>query len=534
MRERIEWLFHLLPKAKYVLVLGLLPLLAPSVPSAQGQQRNTDAAGLSDLTVQNLDRVGASAPEIKAVLMVNPGLLVELKRWSALDAAEHGQILKESDLNNDAIFDRLETDAHFRSVATALVQSYGYLLPKLNPDSELAKERELRIQERAKRLAQNQPEELAQGREGAPQNLPSAFSCQTQSSKYCTGTELRTLPPGSRGFPPGPGAIPAAPPPPPPSFPNPPNGSSNSVQRAQLTQTEQDSGGPFGVQPARASAGPPMPLSNLNVDSTELAEQQLSNWANARQPVSLVPEGVPDLMDSQNGWNPNLSGMNRSGGAVAYEPNLSGSASERASTAADARGWASTFAPGYAPGLPVRPPEIVRKFSPYEDIPSLYDMYVQAVPRPAIPQRFGAQLFENGTRDSQLIPMDLPVGPEYVVGPGDGLSVDLWGGVSQRLYRVVDREGRVSLPEIGPILVSGKSLSEVQQNLQQVLRTQFRDVSADVSLSRLRTIRVYEVGDVTNAGAYDVSSLSTPLNALFAAGGPPTKGSDGEGGGAAA
>src|SRR6202049_5404481 len=119
------------------------------------------------------------------------------------------------------------------------------------------------------------------------------------------------------------------------------------------------------------------------------------------------------------------------------------------------------------------PPEMMRKASPYNDIPSLYDMYVQAVTRPASPRRFGAEVFENGTRDSQLMPMDLPAGPDYVVGPGDGLSVDLWGGVSQRFYRVVDREGRVSLPEVGPILVSGKSLAAVQENLQQILRTQF-------------------------------------------------------------
>jgi protein involved in polysaccharide export with SLBB domain len=168
---------------------------------------------------------------------------------------------------------------------------------------------------------------------------------------------------------------------------------------------------------------------------------------------------------------------------------------------------------------------MIRKKNPYESIPSLYDMYVQAVPRPVAPRRFGADVFENGTRDSQLIPMDLPAGPDYVVGPGDGLSVDLWGSVSQRFYRVVDREGRVSLPEVGPVLVSGKSLAAVQQNVQQILRTQFREVSADVSLARLRTIRVYEVGDVANPGAYDISSLSTPLNALFAAGGPTPRGS---------
>src|ERR1700723_890329 len=152
-------------------------------------------------------------------------------------------------------------------------------------------------------------------------------------------------------------------------------------------------------------------------------------------------------------------------------------------------------------------------------------MYVQAIPRPLMPKRFGAEVFENGSRDSQLIPMDVPAGPEYVVGPGDGLSVNLWGGVTQRIYRVVDREGRVSLPEVGPVLVSGKSLADVQTNLQETLRTQFRQVSAAVALTRLRTIRVYEVGDIANPGAYDISSLSTPLNALFIAGGPTQKGS---------
>jgi polysaccharide biosynthesis/export protein len=111
------------------------------------------------------------------------------------------------------------------------------------------------------------------------------------------------------------------------------------------------------------------------------------------------------------------------------------------------------------------------------------------------------------------------------VGPGDGLTIDLWGGVARRLTRVVDREGRVSIPEAGPILVSGKSLADVQTTIEHALRTQFHDESADVSISRLRTIRVYEVGEVNNPGAHDISSLSTPLNALFVAGGPTSQGS---------
>src|ERR1700722_1740869 len=78
---------------------------------------------------------------------------------------------------------------------------------------------------------------------------------------------------------------------------------------------------------------------------------------------------------------------------------------------------------------------------------------------------------------------------------------------------------------MGPVLVAGKTLATLQQDLQKDLRTQYRDVSAGVSLSRLRTIRIYEVGDISNPGAYDISSLSTPLNALFVAGGPSTRGS---------
>ena len=170
------------------------------------------------------------------------------------------------------------------------------------------------------------------------------------------------------------------------------------------------------------------------------------------------------------------------------------------------------------------PVEMVKSANPYADVPSLYDLYVQAAPRTGRLERFGLEVFRRPS-ESTGIPMDLPAGPEYVLGPGDGLTIDLWGGVSQRLFRTVDREGRLSLPEAGPLLVSGRTLGEVQEVVQRILRTQYRDVSADISLGRLRTVRVYVVGEVVSPGAYDISSLSTPLNALFAAGGVTTRGS---------
>ena len=176
-------------------------------------------------------------------------------------------------------------------------------------------------------------------------------------------------------------------------------------------------------------------------------------------------------------------------------------------------------------GVPEASPAFRTKPNPYGMVPSLFDLYEQAPSRGRELERFGAAVFENGTGNFDQLPMDLPVGPEYVIGPGDGLNVDLWGSVSQRLQRVVDREGRVSLPEVGTVLVSGKTLGQVQQTLQNQLRNEFRDVQTDVSLARVRTVRVYVVGDVANPGAYDVSSLSTPLNALYLAGGPTSRGS---------
>ena len=73
------------------------------------------------------------------------------------------------------------------------------------------------------------------------------------------------------------------------------------------------------------------------------------------------------------------------------------------------------------------PVTMVHKRNPYADIPSLYDMYVQAAPRDREPERFGMEIFRNGTRQSDAIPMDMPVGPDYVVGPGDGLGYQSLG-----------------------------------------------------------------------------------------------------------
>jgi len=170
-------------------------------------------------------------------------------------------------------------------------------------------------------------------------------------------------------------------------------------------------------------------------------------------------------------------------------------------------------------------PPTTKTPNPYPGLPALQDLYRQIQNQKATLQRFGGDIFQNGTGNLDSLPMDLPAGPDYVLGPGDGLNINTWGSISRRLMRTIDRQGRVSLPETGDVVVAGQSVADAQKTIEKALRAQFRDVNVDVSLTRLRSIRVYVVGDVVRPGAYDISSLSTPLNALYAAGGPTPRGS---------
>ena len=88
----------------------------------RAQERQSNSRQISELGRENLSRAAASATDLKAILIKDAGLMVELKRWIAKDATGHGQIISDNDLTDEAIFDRLEMDVQFRSTATLLVR----------------------------------------------------------------------------------------------------------------------------------------------------------------------------------------------------------------------------------------------------------------------------------------------------------------------------------------------------------------------------------------------------------------------------
>lgn len=168
--------------------------------------------------------------------------------------------------------------------------------------------------------------------------------------------------------------------------------------------------------------------------------------------------------------------------------------------------------------------EVLHQSAPY-NLQALRDLYTQVPEQSIKVKRFGSDVFLTRGMGTREMPIDLPIGPDYVLGPGDGLTVSLWGGVSQSFTRVIDREGKLVLPEAGTVVVAGLTLERAQTLIQGLLGQQFKDAHVAVSVAHLRTVRVYVVGDVQRPGAYDISSLSTPLNALYAAGGPTAVGS---------
>lgn len=453
----------------------------------------------SDVVSDNLDLVAASASQILEVLNKEGGLMVELKRLIAQEAGITGQILEESDLTESAVAERLRTDLRTRVLATRLLQRYGYLVPRTNPDSDLAAEQRLVQQERAQILAR-----AAERRDGLSQttSFQRDIPCNPRSDSQCG---LPSAPSDERG------GVPLVSP-----TPRPAQRSSSPLQQAEeipqndilrpegtMTSTEQRAGYSGSIEPTETVLA-----SVRNGGNAPFSEAQGT-------PRYRTEDGFPDPSTSQ--LDPQSLSVPQTGDPV-IEARDSRMALNSRRYGAD-----RNAIPAGSPLM--EPVRMLRQPSPYAEVPSLYDLYVQAAPNPRQLERFGLNVFRKGEINPAYLPMDLPVGPNYVVGPGDSLAIDLWGGVSQRLLRTVDREGRVALPDAGPVLVSGKTLGDVQQEVQRVLRTLFRDISADVSLQRLRTVRVYVVGNVALPGAYDVSSLSTPLNALFTAGGVTAQGS---------
>ena len=133
-------------------------------------------------------------------------------------------------------------------------------------------------------------------------------------------------------------------------------------------------------------------------------------------------------------------------------------------------------------------------------------------------ERFGYDLFA-GVPTTFAPATDIPMDADYIVGPGDTVQIQLFGKEPAQYDLVITREGIMQFPQIGPVSVAGLTFSEMKQALRARIEEQMIGEKANITMGRLRSIRVFILGDVNQPGSYTVSALSTMTNALFVSGG---------------
>jgi polysaccharide export outer membrane protein len=145
-------------------------------------------------------------------------------------------------------------------------------------------------------------------------------------------------------------------------------------------------------------------------------------------------------------------------------------------------------------------------------------------------RRFGLDLFALAPT-TFAPPVYGPIDPGYRIGPGDEIVIDVWGDTVFRLEKIVNREGNVLLADVGQVSLSGLTLQEAKERLRGQLSKAYSGLAhdppttfLDVSLGKLRPIKVFVVGEVRRPGAYDLSAASTVFHALYYAGGPGERG----------
>ena len=136
---------------------------------------------------------------------------------------------------------------------------------------------------------------------------------------------------------------------------------------------------------------------------------------------------------------------------------------------------------------------------------------------------YGYELFSKPQSFSAVQAAPVPAG--YILGPGDELVVQVNGLAELSESLVIDRDGRVLVPKVGPLTLAGVALSNAEKVLAAHIGKVYRNFSVSVTMGRLRSIEVFVVGQARRPGKHLVSSLSSLINALFETGGPGSNGS---------
>ena len=131
---------------------------------------------------------------------------------------------------------------------------------------------------------------------------------------------------------------------------------------------------------------------------------------------------------------------------------------------------------------------------------------------------FGRDIFNNKalTFEPQ---MNIPTPQNYVLGPGDQLIIDIYGASQESLKLTISPDGDVTIPDFGPVQVSGMTVSAAQGKIRSRLGEYFQSSNIRATLGQTRSIMVNVMGEVRVPGTYTLSAFATVFHALYRAGG---------------
>lgn len=135
-------------------------------------------------------------------------------------------------------------------------------------------------------------------------------------------------------------------------------------------------------------------------------------------------------------------------------------------------------------------------------------------------QVFGRNIFN--TRNLTFEPnSNMATPPNYQLGPGDEVIIDIWGASQTSIRQTITPDGTINMQELGPIYLSGMTVEEANRFLKNKLGTVFSNENnqIQVTLGNTRTIQINIMGEVVQPGTYALSAFSTVFHALYRAGG---------------
>ena len=127
---------------------------------------------------------------------------------------------------------------------------------------------------------------------------------------------------------------------------------------------------------------------------------------------------------------------------------------------------------------------------------------------------------------------NLPTPPNYRLGAGDQVIIDIWGANQISIHETISPDGAININNIGMIYLNGMTVSQAAEHLRHKMNKIYAGLSDEnptshlkLTLGNTRTIQINVMGEVLRPGTYALSAFSTVFHALYRAGGVSNIGS---------